>query len=80
MVAVILDCTAIDVPSGVRFGHECAHGEGPHPIRVVVHEEGTDAGVYGPLRQAAERRASVVARGTAARALRQAAAVHERNS
>jgi hypothetical protein len=85
MLAVCADCTAIMVPAGVDFGHDCKHGEGPHSIRVVVHEDGTDREVFGGLVAAAECLAQMSsATGPRARAvrraLRKAAAIHGEES
>jgi hypothetical protein len=35
--AAVMWCSLI--PAGVAFGHDCSHGPGPHPIKVLIQGE-----------------------------------------
>lgn len=56
MVYAYMLCSSI--PDGVEFGHSCAHGPGPHRIKVVVVAKDNDRLTVNYVRRLAGARPS----------------------
>jgi hypothetical protein len=65
MLAVWMSCELI--PEGAAFGHDCAHGEGPHSILVLLRRDENSAAIYRRRRAEAEHNSTPEARAAAKR-------------
>jgi hypothetical protein len=50
-LAAYMNCDL--VPVGAPFGHDCAHGAGPHSIKVLIREQDNAPGPLAHLRERA---------------------------